>query len=128
LTSTGLGKALLLDDGPQRWEDVFRAERAEPQTDAVIAEWVDRMAGYAKAGHAFDLEENADRVRCVAAPIRDSSGKIVAAISVSSAIQYMEPDRMTEISGDVRATAAAVSELLGWTGRRRARLTGSRSE
>lgn len=121
LTSTGLGKALLLDETAERWEEAFRAERAEHQSDDIIAAWINRMTGYAADGHAFDLEENADRVRCVAAPVRGSSGKIVAAISVSSAVQYMEPDRMSEISSDVRGTAAAISELLGWTGKRRLR-------
>ncbi len=52
------------------------------------------MRGYVEAGRAFDLEENEDLIRCVAAPIRDASGSIVAAISVSSAAQYMVDERM----------------------------------
>lgn len=125
LTRTGLGKALLLDDTADRWEEIFRSENGDPDNQ-LIAAWVDRMAGYARAGHAYDLEENDDRVRCVAAPIRDSSGKIIAAISVSSAVQYMDPERMAEISGDVRATAASISELLGWTGDHARRAAPSR--
>lgn len=117
LTRTGLGKALLLDDTPDRWEKIYKAETDEGDA-STIAAWIERMAGYAEAGHAYDLEENDDRVRCVAAPIRDSAGKIVAAISVSSAVQYMDQERMSDITSDVRATAAAISELLGWTGHR----------
>ena len=39
------------------------------------------MRGYVASGHAYDLEENEDLIRCVAAPVRDASGKIVGAIS-----------------------------------------------
>ncbi|WBO21947.1 IclR family transcriptional regulator [Sphingomonas abietis] len=125
LSRTGLGKALLLDDSPERWREIYRSE-AHDADDETVSAFVSRMTGYASAGHAFDLEENDDRVRCVAAPIRDSSDKIVAAISVSSAVQYMDPERMTEISADVRATAAAISELFGWTGPQGLRPTPSR--
>jgi DNA-binding IclR family transcriptional regulator len=67
------------------------------------------------AGHAFDLEENEDQIRCVAAPVRDVSGKIVAAISVSSAAQYMDDDRMAALSAEVRETAQKISTDLGWS-------------
>lgn len=127
LTCTGLGKALLLDEQPERWAEIYRSE-TDLEDDRAISEWVGRMADYARAGHAYDLEENDDRLRCVAAPIRDSSGKIVAAISVSSAVQYMDPERMADISGDVRATAASISELLGWTGDPARHATPSRSK
>jgi DNA-binding IclR family transcriptional regulator len=51
----------------------------------------------------------------VAAPIRDASGGIVAAMSVSSAAQYMADERMQALAHDVRATAAAISGDLGWS-------------
>ena len=60
------------------------------------------------------LEENEDQIRCVAAPVRDATGQIVGAISVSSAAQYMSDDRMAALSDDVRATATAISHDLGW--------------
>jgi Bacterial transcriptional regulator len=74
------------------------------------------MRNYAQAGYAFDLEENEDQVRCVAAPIRDVAGNITAAISVSSAAQYMNDQRMQSLTKDVVETARRISEELGWTG------------
>ena len=76
--------------------------------------WLERMRNYAAKGHAFDLEENEDRIRCVAAPIRDVTGKIVGAISVSGAAQYMDDARMAAMVGDVTATAKSISRDLGW--------------
>jgi DNA-binding IclR family transcriptional regulator len=72
------------------------------------------MARYAKEGYTFDLEENEDRVRCIGAPIRDQSGAIVAAVSVSSVAQYMSEKRMTELVITVVETAATISAKLGF--------------
>lgn len=111
LTSTGLGKALLLDTRPDEWRTLFDAEGSLLDYPT----WAARMHGYVDAGHAYDLEENEDQIRCVAAPVRDASGAIVAAISVSSAAQYMDDARMAALSDDVRATARAISVDLGWS-------------
>lgn len=117
LTSTGLGKALMLDEGEPTWRRAFDAEHLAGIHAADYGLWLERMRGYAAAGRAFDLEENEDQIRCVAAPIRDASGAIVAAISLSSAAQYMDDDRMAALSEDVRAAAHKVSADLGWTAR-----------
>lgn len=115
LTSTGLGKALLIDAPEGEWERLYAADAARGQQHTDPGLWLDRMRSYAGAGHAFDLEENEDLIRCVAAPVRDVSGRIVAAISVSSAAQYMDDDRMAALSAQVRGTAEAISMDLGWS-------------
>ena len=69
---------------------------------------------------AFDLGENEMGIRCVGAPVRDASGAIVAAISLSSATQYMDDARMAQISDDVRKTAREISKVLGWNNTKRA--------
>jgi len=118
LTSTGLGKALLLDDNVAHWRHLFAQDQASGSPKADYDLWVKRMEGYSRVGRSFDLEENEDLIRCVAAPIRDASGRIVAAISVSSAAQYMSDERMDALSSDVLATAGAISGDLGYSGRR----------
>jgi DNA-binding IclR family transcriptional regulator len=117
LTSTGLGKALLLDGSETIWRRVFEADQARGAPAADYATWLARMQDYATSGHSFDLEENEDQIRCVAAPIRDASGRIVAAISVSSAAQYMDDARMETLAQDVRETVERISSDLGWTPR-----------
>ena len=124
VTSTGLGKALILDLDEDAWLELFRAERGEAgrqgtrrRVEISQQEWLARMRGYLQAGYAFDLEENEDQIRCIAAPIRDVAGRTIAAISVSSAAQYMSDHRMQALSKDVMAAAHRISEGLGWTGR-----------
>ncbi len=115
LRSTGLGKALLLDQDEAQLRDFYRCENGSGQRYKVSeSAWMKRMRDYAKHGFAFDLEENEDRIRCVAAPVRDATGKIKAAISVSSAAQYMNDRRMQALTEDVRAAADQISRELGW--------------
>jgi DNA-binding IclR family transcriptional regulator len=115
LRSTGLGKALILDMGETRWRELYESENRDGKRyDVSLTAWLKRMREYASAGHALDLEENEDRIRCVAAPVRDATQAIVGAISVSSAAQYMDDARMKALAEQVRATARAISRDLGW--------------
>ena len=116
LCATGLGKALLLDETPAAWQARFYAERLHLDARSVdFTNWQARMRKYVEAGCAFDLEENEDVVRCVAAPLRDETGAIVAAISVSSASHYMEHARMDALRDTVRESAAKISLELGYS-------------
>jgi DNA-binding IclR family transcriptional regulator len=114
LTSTGLGKALLLDETAPRWRELFELDQQSSNVPLEYGTWLERMKGYVEAGRAYDLEENEDQIRCVAAPVRDASGRILGAISVSSAAQYMDDDRMEALTGDVLSTANSISRELGW--------------
>ena len=115
LRSTGLGKALLLDEDDTKLREYYRCESGNGHPyDVSEASWLRRMHDYAKHGYAFDLEENEDRIRCVAAPVRDATGKIKAAISVSSAAQYMDDKRMQALIVTVRDVAGQISRDLGW--------------
>lgn len=115
LTSTGLGKALLLDEEDGSWSKLFKREQSGSSRSPDYDLWRKRMQKYVAEGYAFDLEENEDLIRCVAAPIRDAGGRIVAAISLSSAAQYMNDKRMAALTTDVRGAADAISQELGWT-------------
>ncbi len=115
LRSTGLGKALLLDEDDDRLRKFYRCENGIGHPYQVPeATWLKRMRDYAKNGYTFDLEENEDRIRCVAAPVRDATGKIKAAISVSSAAHYMDDQRMQTLIDEVRGAADQISRELGW--------------
>jgi DNA-binding IclR family transcriptional regulator len=126
VSSTGLGKALILDHDEESWINFFRAENGGQPTPTALREWLGRMQAYARAGYAFDLEENEDQVRCVAAPIRDVAGRIIAAISVASAAQYMSDARMQLLTKDVMDTARRISEGLGWAAKPTPRKARSR--
>ena len=114
IASTGLGKALILDKSEPEWIEFYSPE-GEPFDSTARAVWLERMRGYAARGYAFDLEENEDQIRCVAAPVRGVDGQVIAAISVSSAAQYMSDARMAELTATVMDAANAISLDLGWS-------------
>ena len=117
LCSSGLGKALLLDDSESRLREYYRCENEIDQRCEVSENaWIRCMQDYAKIGNTFDLEENEDLIRSVSAPIRDATGRIKAAISVSSAAQYMNDERMQVLAKEVYSTAVLISRELGWGG------------
>ena len=117
LRSTGIGKALILDANEGQLREFYQFEGNKGSSYNVrLSTWLERMRDYSKNGYAFDLEENEDQIRCVAAPIRDVTGRIVAAISVSSAAQYMSDTRMYGLIPDVQDTANDISSALGYTG------------
>ncbi|MGP9504311.1 IclR family transcriptional regulator [Specibacter sp. AOP5-B1-6] len=124
LTRTGIGKALLVDDDAAGWVERWRAEAPVDMTAASPAarkagataegDFVARMNHYRKGGYSYDMEENEPGIRCVAAPVRDASGGIVAAISVSATAPYMPADRMRELLPLVQQVAAAISGEMGY--------------
>lgn len=116
LTSTGLGKALLLDLSERDWRPLFKKDHLYSARKERYEDWLQRMRSYVERGCSYDLEENEDQIRCVASPVRDASGQVVAAISVSSAAQYMADERMTALSEEVSDCARAISRELGWEG------------
>jgi DNA-binding IclR family transcriptional regulator len=117
IASTGLGKALVLDFDEAQWRTLYAQDSGQDNDARHLAVWLERMRGYAGHGYAFDLEENEDQIRCVAAPIRDAGGRIVAAISVASAAQYMDDARMQALVPLVQNVTTNISRELGWTDR-----------
>lgn len=117
LSRTGIGKALLLD-APERWLSTFDSESPVDQVSRTSRDvYMARMGAYAEAGIALDLEDNEPGIRCVAAPIRDGSGKIIAAISMSATNPYMPEARMTALKVVMAQTAQQISRKLGYAGR-----------
>ncbi|MDN5685886.1 MAG: IclR family transcriptional regulator [Brachybacterium sp.] len=114
LLRTGIGKALLLD-GADRWEHLADAEhsRHPSSTGDEHADFSALMANYARRGVAMDIEENEPGIRCVAAPVRDAHGRIVAAISVSATTPYMASERMEALVNIVGGAARDISIGLG---------------
>ena len=60
-------------------------------------------------GYARDNEELEPGVRCIAAAVRDDSGKIVAGLSVSAPAERMQDEWIEEL----RSTASRISARLG---------------
>jgi IclR family acetate operon transcriptional repressor len=68
-----------------------------------------------RQGYAFDLGEHEPEIRCIAAPVRDFSGKVVAAISVSGTAHRMNPVKTNQaLINKILQTTRAISARLGY--------------
>lgn len=78
--------------------------------DTLLAE----LGEIRQRGYAVSEQELAVGLRGVAAPIRDSSGQVVAAINVSGSVATISPERIeAEVVPAVLAAARRISEALG---------------
>jgi IclR family KDG regulon transcriptional repressor len=67
-------------------------------------------------GYAIDNEELEEEVKCVAAPVKDYTGQVVASICVSGPIQRMSDKRIQdELINLVKNAALEISNRLGYT-------------
>jgi DNA-binding IclR family transcriptional regulator len=81
-------------------------------TDAASLE--EEFSRIREQGYAIDDEEIMDSLKCVAAPIRDQSGKVISAISLSGPISRMQGEHFQTAVTLVTKTAGEVSASLGY--------------
>ncbi len=117
--ATGVGKLLLLNYSHSQIKELIREKglpALTPNTlttqDALEAE----LEKIRRQGYALDDEECELGSRCVAAPVRDYSGRIVAAISVSCPIPRMSMERIRMITPMMVEIAGRVSRELAYGG------------
>lgn len=79
-----------------------------------LARELDRVV---EEGVAFDIEERNVGTCAVAAPVRDQLGKVIAALSVIVPTGRFGPEEKENDAEAVKATAAALSAFLGYSGR-----------
>ena len=60
-------------------------------------------------GFVLDEAEFLEGVRCIAAPIRDKTGEIVASIGISAPVNRLTDERCTQAISHVRAVAEEIS-------------------
>jgi DNA-binding IclR family transcriptional regulator len=112
--STALGKALLAHLPEAEWQNHFvPGLKRTPNTISDFARFRQELLEIRERGYSLDLEENEPGVRCVAAPIFDGSGKVVAAVSVSSASVYLPGERIPQVADLVKEAARRISRELG---------------
>lgn len=113
---TAVGKALLAFQPAEAQRRVAAGPLASLTarsitTDAALLE---ELAVVRSRGHAIDEEEMADGLRCVAAPIRDHSGRVVAGLSVAAPVQRLPRKALSGIAQSVTQSAALISSRLGY--------------
>ena len=114
--SHSLGKALLAAAGDESLGALAHARKLEAVTEFTIVdpeELLEDLRRTRERGFAMDQQEAVLGVCCVGAPIRDHTGRLAAAISLSTIREYYRP----EVTGPaVRDGAFQISRAMGWSG------------
>jgi DNA-binding IclR family transcriptional regulator len=115
---TALGRVLLAFN-PDRAEAILEGPLEAPTARTVVDPKALRalLALVNEQGYALDLGEHEPEVRCVAVPIRNHSGTVIAAMSVSGPAQRIEPMLSEGLVAEVVGVGRNVSGLLGYLGR-----------
>ena len=66
-------------------------------------------------GYAMDDEERHEGVRCVAAPIFNAGGRVIAATSIAAPAMRTSWERLEQLGLEVRDVASLISSQLGFT-------------
>jgi DNA-binding IclR family transcriptional regulator len=117
LHSTGIGKALLAfapQDEAVAYAQGGPLDTKTPNTIVDPERLLAEMQRTRERGYAIDDVENEDGVRCVAAPVRDHAGHVVAAMSVSAPAYRFALEDLPRIAPGVQAAALELSTRIGY--------------
>ena len=111
LHATALGKAMLAWAPEEVREEVLgsRLRRSSPRTIVNRSVLRQQLHDIVERGIAFEHEESAIGITCVAAPVLDELDRAVAAISVTGPVGRFQPARHVRA---VQAAAAGISATL----------------
>ncbi len=117
LYCTGLGKALLAWLPERQQQEILKKQKLHKHTANTPAtpESIRKaLAETRQQGFSIDNEEHEIGVRCVAAPIFDRKGDVVAALSIAGPSIRMTKERMDQYTPLIVAAAKSVSTKLGF--------------
>ena len=117
LHCSGVGKSLLAFQDEEFLQRIAKPpglERRTARTITTLSQLRKELATVRERGYSVDDEEAVEGLRCVAAPIFDNTGGVVAAFSVAGPATRITPERVPEIALLVCATSRRISFRLGY--------------
>ena len=118
LHMSAMGKAILANLSPEERSTLLDRLTLTRYTNQTITDrdtLIHELEQTRQRGYAIDNCEGDDWVRCVAAPVYDSGGRVLGAISAAGPAHRMTLDYIQNLSGDVVRVTQALSRQLGQT-------------
>jgi len=112
---TGLGKALLANLPEQPLSDILSGEAFTHYTKMTITDPAglrEELSRVRSEGYSVDDEEEELGVRCIAAPVLNPSGEVIAAVSVTGTTFQIRPEFFKQIGATVKQASSRISRAL----------------
>jgi IclR family transcriptional regulator, KDG regulon repressor len=116
LHCTGLGKVILAYSDPELFDQVV-ATGLPPRTDYTLTDAASlalELERIRRDGFGIDDRENETQVRCLAGPIFDARGNVVAAISISGVLSQVPKRNLPILSRTLREACLALASEIGY--------------
>jgi IclR family KDG regulon transcriptional repressor len=112
---TAEGKILLAHQPQEVIEDIIAAglRQFTPNTITDPAAFRKELTAVRARGYAIDDEECDPGMRCIAAPVRNHNGEVIAAASVAGPAQRLTKKALLSLVEDVTTVADTISRRLG---------------
>lgn len=114
---SALGKVILANIGNEDLEKYMRSVNFEKRTaNSIISkkQLIDELDAIKDNGYAIDNEEYEVGLKCIAAPIFDLNGTVVAAISISGPANRISKDFNPYLINKLKTAAKTISSNLGY--------------
>jgi len=120
LHCTALGKVLLAYLSAEERKKILGEKVLPRLTENTITDKMElekELGKVREQGFALDREENEKDVRCVAAPIRNYLGEVIAALSISSPIFRIDKNAQNNLKVALIEVSEKISKRLGYNGK-----------
>ena len=120
LHCTALGKVLLAYLSAEERKKILGEKVLPRLTENTITDKMElekELGKVREQGFALDREENEKDVRCVAAPIRNYQGEVIAALSISSPIFRIDKNAQNNLKKALIEASEKISKRLGYNGK-----------
>lgn len=114
---TAVGKAILAHLPVNVALEIIERKGLPKHTDFTITDrdvFLKELEKVKQKGYALDLEENEYGIRCIAVPIFDYTGSVVAAVSISGPTIRMTDERIEKLQERIRYIGRQISKRLGY--------------
>jgi IclR family transcriptional regulator, KDG regulon repressor len=114
---TGVGKAILAYQDEKEVDRILSSTLLESFTDRTItdADYIkDELKEIKKQGFSIDDEEIELGLKCIAAPIFDHQGNVIASISCASPKMRLDEERLPQVINGIKRAASDISISLGF--------------
>ncbi len=113
------GKIHLAEMDQDELEEFFKEVKLIPYTNKTITEknlLIEHIRQVKQQGYAIDDEEWEEEVKCLSVPVRNHTGKVAAALTLSAPSYRVPKEKLiTEVKDEFIKKASELSEKLGYS-------------